>query len=92
MGYQSFGSKTSIKNLKLNEGAVYSSYNVKKWTPASSQPYDKSGNSTYRNQYTPSDFKLFNSNIMHSSIQEFLEETKSIEEDLKKLKQLSVEK
>ena len=77
---------------------------IQKWTPPppggggvqkirnTSQPCDKSGNSTYRNQYTPSDFKLYNSNTMHSSIQEFLEETKSIEEDLKRLKQLSVEK
>lgn len=93
MGYQSFGSKSSMKHINKNDGSAFSTHIAKrKWTPITQNHINRSGNITNRNQYTPNDFQLFTSNTVNSSLQEFLEETKSIEEDLKKLKQISIQK
>ena len=84
MGYQSFGSKTSPRKGRVIENKIYKTIQNK-----------------LQNQSLERDLGGFTSRLrpenpvntmMQSSIQEFLDETKSIEEDLMKLKQLSVEK
>ena len=74
--YLSFGSKTNTKQNFVNENSLIS----------------MSKNDKNRSNVAKSVEKQRMQNTMQDSIQEFLEETKSIEEDLKRLKQLSAEK
>lgn len=89
MGYQSFGAKSSTKRDIPKDKSMFS-INFKSGLPHRQHTMNHPGQFTTRNSRMGGKKPV--TQTMENSIQEFLDETKSIEEDLKKLRQLSVEK
>jgi hypothetical protein len=94
MGYQSFGSKTSAKHNGAKEVSMFSLCKDKQKTGFmhATMNVNQPGSYTNRSGVGAHGVQRDLTQTMQSSIQEFLDETRSIEEDLRKLKQLSVEK